>query len=173
MGSSVDSDTRQDEQIAAQAISQPAARVSRPSPAVSAAVTGAAGASAPGAAEAWRRAAAEVRFDRKMALFSLTMQTCTHLMSLRAWATVVSDEPTAIVQRFLSVALTVAMYALPTLAPVFYLRHRAKALTIYRLAFFSFPFVRKSRGMQRVWDADPLPGVHGTLTDLLKLVWAS
>lgn len=45
-------------------------------------------------------------------------------------------------------------------------RHRS-------LVFFAFPLLRKPRGIQKVLDDDPQPGLLGLLRDMLKVAWGS
>ncbi|KAL4419852.1 hypothetical protein ABPG75_006950 [Micractinium tetrahymenae] len=121
-------------------------------------------------AAARQAAAQEVRFDRHLALCSFTLHTATQFMSLLAWASLPGSER---FQRVLSIFFAASMYVLHTVAPVTYLRWRAHSLGLYRIAFFAFPLLRKARGIQKVLDADPQPGLHGALKDLFKVVWGS
>ncbi|KAL4430336.1 hypothetical protein ABPG77_002142 [Micractinium sp. CCAP 211/92] len=121
-------------------------------------------------AAACNAAAEEVRFDRHLALCSFTLLTATQCMSLLAWATLPGWER---LQRVLSICFAASIYIFPTAAPLVYLRWRPWALAAYRVAFFAFPLLRRARSIQGVLDAEPQPGLHGALKDLLKVIWGT
>jgi len=107
-----------------------------------------------------------VEFEVKVALWGFTFHTATQLMHISCpwherW------------QRLLSIPVCSFVWALPLTAPHFYLRHRTFFLVIFKMIFFSFPLLRKARGIQRVLDAPATPGVWGFLIDIIKMGWGS
>ena len=74
-------------------------------------------------------------------------------------------------QRILSVLITTSIFLFPTFCPETYLRYRNIFLFTFRIAFFSFPLLRKPRGIQRVLNAPASPGLMGCIIDLVKMAW--
>jgi hypothetical protein len=93
------------------------------------------------------QAARECRFDKKLALFGLSMHGATQVVSLLAWSSLPVSER---FQRLLSIAHGAAACLVPALAPVFYMRWRPHLLLTYRVTFFAFPLLRRARGAQAV-----------------------
>lgn len=77
------------------------------------------------------------------------------------------------IQRILSLPVTALVFVFPALAPELYLRHRNPFLLWFKVTFFSFPLLRKPKGIQRVLNAAATPGLRGFIVDLVKMAWGS
>lgn len=98
----------------------------------------------------WRRPplaggarADDLRLRPSPCSFCFLMHGVTQVVSLLAWSTLPASER---FQRLLSIALCLALAALPTFACSWYSRRRTITLIVVRLAYFSFPLLRKPRG---------------------------
>lgn len=57
--------------------------------------------------------------------------------------------------------------------PNLYLKHRNTFLICFKVGYFSFPLLRKPRGIQRVLDSPATSGLGGFFLDLIKAAWGS
>lgn len=76
-------------------------------------------------------------------------------------------------QRLLSLPVSAMQFLIPALAPAFYIKHRDMNLFATKMAFFSFPLLRKARGIQRALDTPATQGIFGFLVDLTKMAWGA
>lgn len=76
-------------------------------------------------------------------------------------------------QRLLSIPCSALQFLIPAMAPSFYIKHRDMSLLATKLMFFSFPLLRKARGIQRALEAPAMPGTLGFVVDLAKMAWGS
>lgn len=74
-------------------------------------------------------------------------------------------------QRLLSLPVAAMVFIFPAMAPELYLRHRDLFLLCFKVSFFSFPLLRKPKGIQRVLNAAATPGLRGFIVDLVKMAW--
>lgn len=106
----------------------------------------------------------ELAIARQLGATSCLVHTIVQLMHLKCpW----SERW----QRLLSIPVTGLGWAVPALAPHFYLRRRHWFTFAHRVAFFMFPLLRKPKGIQRVLDTGASPGGVGALKDVLKIAW--
>lgn len=74
-------------------------------------------------------------------------------------------------QRLFSIFFTAFVFLFPALMPRQYLQHRNTFLICFKLVYFSFPLLRKPRGIQRVLDSPATAGLSGFFLDLIKTAW--
>lgn len=78
-------------------------------------------------------------------------------------------------QRYVSILLPIPIVFWATFGPPkLYLRYRNILMVLIRVVFFSFPLLRRARGIQRVLDspANQIPYI-GYCLDILKIGWGS
>lgn len=90
------------------------------------------------AAAAQRRSLA---LDRRLFLFALVIHTGPQLAPLMGQLPLGER-----LQRLSSIALMVAYWGLPSVAPAFYLRHRTALMLLQRLIYFAYPLLRQPKG---------------------------
>lgn len=105
-----------------------------------------------------------VVFERDIAFWGVLLHTlvqCAHMNCVwsERW------------QQLLSIPFSSISFLVPTFFPRFYITHRDAFLFLFKVGFFSFPLLRKPKGIQRVLDAPATPGLYGVLVDLTKMAW--
>ena len=76
-------------------------------------------------------------------------------------------------QRVGSIALVALLWLLPACAPRLWARRRTAFLTSIKFIFFTFPLLRRPRGIQRVLDGPATPGLLGVPRDLFRVAWGA
>lgn len=108
-----------------------------------------------------------VAFETRVAALGFTLHTLVQLQHMACpwherW------------QRLVSIPYTAAQVAYPLLASGrTYLDYHDAFHWTFKMGFFTFPLLRRARGVQRVLDAVPSPGLSGFIIDLVKMAWGS
>ena len=106
-------------------------------------------------------------FEQRAMLIGLTLHIATQLSHLSCpwrerW------------QRIVSIPVTATPYLWSLIHPTSYFHWRELLFIIFRVVFFSFPLLRKAKGIQRVLDAPATPGgLAGFLIDVIKILWGT
>ena len=105
-------------------------------------------------------------FERNVAFVGFMLHTLTQMAHISCpWV--------EMRQRLASIIFTAMIFLFPALQPKLYLKHRDTFLTCFKIGFFSFPLLRRKRGIQRVLDSPATPGMFGFLLDLIKVAWGT
>ena len=74
-------------------------------------------------------------------------------------------------QRLFSIVYCSLGFLVPAFFPKLYIRYRESLIFCFKIGFYSFPLLRKRKGLQRVLDSAATPGQFGLIVDLVKMAW--
>lgn len=108
----------------------------------------------------------QLSFDCSMSLLGFFLHTFTQLNHLSCpW-----EERW---QRLLSIPFSGSVFIVIQLFPHFFIKYREFYLIVFKLLWFSFPLLRKPKGIQDVLNCSASLGYFGFPLDLLKIAWGS